>query len=69
MHHEVRSDGGISVPNCVLVDFYETKGIAPAARWGHTATAVSDKLYIFGGEGDQVFGDLHMFDSGTSLIS
>ena len=54
-----------AVPDCVLIDFHESEGGVPAARWGHTAAVIDDSLYICGGESDQTYGDLHIFRPGT----
>ena len=69
MHREALSNSAVSVPDCVLIDFYETKGTTPTARWGHTAVAVNDKLYVFGGDGDQVLEDLHVFQPGEKYAT
>lgn len=67
MHGQCVASSTVSIPDCGLVDFYESKGNAPAARWGHTAVVVNEKLYVFGGEGDQAYGDLHIFEPGIRL--
>lgn len=62
-------DPDVAVPDYVLFDFLETEGNRPAARWGHTAVVVDQKLIIYGGEGSQAYGDLQVFDSGMGYTT
>ncbi len=55
-----------TIPECVLVDFHESEGTVPPGRWGHSAAVINDRLYVFGGEGDQAFGDLNVYAPGDS---
>ncbi len=55
-----------TIPECVLVDFHECEGTVPPGRWGHSAAVINDRLYVFGGEGDQAFGDLNVYAPGDS---
>lgn len=59
----------VAVPECVLFDFLETEGNRPAARWGHTAVVVEQKLIVYGGEGSQAYGDLQVFESGMEYTN
>ena len=45
----------------------EVRGVPPAARSGHTATAISDtQMAIFGGAcGASFYADLHILDAST----
>lgn len=47
----------------------ETQGDVPAARWGHTCTAVGNKIFVFGGDtvGGKV-SNLVIFDTGNECI-
>ena len=62
------STPAVAIPGCVLIDFFEHAGQAPAARWGHTSVVIDDKVIIYGGEGDQIYGDLHMFEPGEAPL-
>ncbi|KAL3144158.1 hypothetical protein ABBQ32_003943 [Trebouxia sp. C0010 RCD-2024] len=55
-------DSAVAVPDYVLFDFLETKGEGPAARWGHSAVVVDQKLFVYGGEGSHAYGDLQVFE-------
>ena len=59
-------DAAVAVPDYVLFDFLETKGKGPAARWGHSAVVVDQKLLVYGGEGSHSYGDLQVFEPGMS---
>ena len=67
MRNACKPAAAATVPDCVLFDFHEVKGKAPAGRWGHASVVVDEKLYVYGGEGDQAYGDLCVFDSGTNV--
>ncbi|KAL0042731.1 hypothetical protein WJX79_009011 [Trebouxia sp. C0005] len=51
-----------TIPECVLVDFHKSEGTVPPGRWGHSAAVINNRLYVFGGEGDQALGDLNVYD-------
>ena len=53
-----------TIPDCVLVDFHKSEGTVPPGRWGHSAAVINGRLYVFGGEGDQAFSDLNVYDPG-----
>lgn len=61
-------DSAVAVPDYVLFDFIETKNKGPPARWGHTAVVVDHKLFIYGGEGSQAYGDLQIYEPGIGCI-
>jgi hypothetical protein len=44
-----------------------TKGVPPAARWGHTTTLIGEgKLMVFGGhDGTAMLSDLHVLDTSS----
>lgn len=67
MHQERIAIQPVAVPDCVLIDFYGSRGEVPAARWGHTAAVIDDNLYLYGGESDQSCGDLHVFQPGNGV--
>ena len=47
----------------------EVAGIIPTRRYGHTATVVNNKIYIFGGydEKHARLNEVYVFDPGTIL--
>lgn len=61
-------DASVAVPGYVLFDFLESKGDRPAARWGHTAVVIDQKLIVYGGEGNQAYGDLQVFEPGIGCL-
>ena len=60
-------DSGV-VPRSVFFDFALGTGAAPGPRWGHTATAVGDRLWVYGGMGSRVFSDLHVYSPGDFVL-
>jgi N-acetylneuraminic acid mutarotase len=46
----------------------EPTGSMFIARWGHTATYVNNKLYVFGGhDGTKMLNDLNILDPGFEI--
>ena len=48
----------------VFYDYPTSSGAVPAPRWGHSGVVVGDTLYIYGGVGAAVYGDVHAYDTG-----
>lgn len=47
----------------------EDSGSRPTPRYGHSAVAQADRLFIFGGRNDQqYFDDLYVFDMGIYIV-
>lgn len=57
-----------AIPRSVFFDFALGSGAAPGPRWGHTATAVGDRLWIYGGMGTRVFSDLYVYSPGEGIL-
>lgn len=43
----------------------EVKGMAPKARWGHSATVMGDVMVVMAGRGAQDLGDVHVLFMGA----
>eukprot|EP01097_Dermamoeba_algensis_P004262 TRINITY_DN2816_c0_g1_i1.p1 TRINITY_DN2816_c0_g1~~TRINITY_DN2816_c0_g1_i1.p1 ORF type:complete len:807 (-),score=184.57 TRINITY_DN2816_c0_g1_i1:38-2458(-) len=52
-----------------LVQKVSCSGKIPPGRWGHTSTAVGSRLFIFGGTGTKLYGDLCVFDTEKNFWS
>ena len=63
-----RAPDSCVIPRSVFFDFALGHGAAPGPRWGHTATAVGDRLWVYGGMGSRVFSDLHVYSPGEVIL-
>eukprot|EP01087_Luapelamoeba_hula_P022259 TRINITY_DN7935_c0_g2_i1.p1 TRINITY_DN7935_c0_g2~~TRINITY_DN7935_c0_g2_i1.p1 ORF type:complete len:906 (-),score=187.75 TRINITY_DN7935_c0_g2_i1:160-2877(-) len=56
-----RSSGNIKKKACVLWQGLTPAGSIPP-RWGHTTCVLGNRLYLFGGTGNRVYGECFIYD-------
>ena len=56
-----------TVPEEIFYDVLSNGSSKPPGRWGHTAVAYKDRLYVFGGNGPATDGGNFMFRAGVCL--
>jgi len=53
-----------AVPDKVFYDFLAAGGQRPSGRWGHSSTALGNRLFVFGGVSKGSHGENFVYDSG-----